>query len=926
MYSGSDSVDMTEYFRTMKAKYAPRMTVITHVIGVIIIVLIRGSSGQQSCAPLRPSATQLPFFQDFMNSSVSVQELLPSLGACTSWPIVIPYSSSSACSQENGTMLVEFWLTNGSSAIDSQRTYAGLYLLAAASSSPPSVSISSTGNVVFSPSLPPASVSTQASLQYTFMDASNTADEKTLFRFTLPVGAYFNQNNNPSQTWYLTLANMATSSSWDQLQYSIRLTCMAASQLPCPRPSPDVWECNSPWPGTTGVANGQCLTLSSSQKSCQCNASFTDIACNIPVTQLTSSGTSVSVSIPGNSWRYFYVNVPYQGNANLLIEMLKTPLSYNTYQPVLQLASRSSGINPVASYNVPGYSSLDPSDFILSGSCLCNTCDCYIPYQAPDLIYQEVQLSGSSDSFSWWIGIFNNAPYVGPVSSVNALTLYATWSTASVGSTPSPLCPRSCSGQGSCLYPPRYSVQAANQPLYQCSCYAGYGGEYCQGALQNVKLSSSNSFQTGTISLPPGAWTYYYVTIDTNSLVSGYNTMTLSWYDGATLPSNLYFIFSPVYSNSLGNLYFMPAASWVLNTSTTVPIPSIGSQTSSYLSVWIMGVLNSNAEVATTSSYTLSLSFPAYNNLNLLSTLQMGLIGSVSAMIVVLIIFMAIKLLVMRRHNRVRMLSDEELGGGLQRPGRRHAAVLGVPQDIIDTFPQFKFEIATYEQRQKEAAVNAPETANAEHPKAQEPEDCDKLEDAAPPPTSSQDKEHQDHQKGHEDDDDSSAAPQCSICICDYEEGEVLRRLPCLHVFHQTCIDQWMTQHRTCPNCRWALCPQEADANVGRRRGSRNRVQALATTEEPQNAVPTASPTGDNPQEPALRQHAQGSETASVAGTPRLLTFNVIAPTSNASRSRRVRRTVVVAVAEGQAVSLTTRQAPPEAQESIQSVPPVIQE
>ena len=32
---------------------------------------------------------------------------------------------------------------------------------------------------------------------------------------------------------------------------------------------------------------------------------------------------------------------------------------------------------------------------------------------------------------------------------------------------------------------------------------------------------------------------------------------------------------------------------------------------------------------------------------------------------------------------------------------------------------------------------------------------------------------------------------QCSICLTPYEEGEEIKRLPCLHVFHSDCVDPW---------------------------------------------------------------------------------------------------------------------------------------
>lgn len=45
-------------------------------------------------------------------------------------------------------------------------------------------------------------------------------------------------------------------------------------------------------------------------------------------------------------------------------------------------------------------------------------------------------------------------------------------------------------------------------------------------------------------------------------------------------------------------------------------------------------------------------------------------------------------------------------------------------------------------------------------------------------------------------------APTCAVCMCDAEEGDALRRLPCRHEFHQACVDRWLADHRTCPMCK----------------------------------------------------------------------------------------------------------------------------
>ena len=42
----------------------------------------------------------------------------------------------------------------------------------------------------------------------------------------------------------------------------------------------------------------------------------------------------------------------------------------------------------------------------------------------------------------------------------------------------------------------------------------------------------------------------------------------------------------------------------------------------------------------------------------------------------------------------------------------------------------------------------------------------------------------------------------CNICLEDFEGGESRKCLPCLHGFHENCIDQWLRQNGVCPVCK----------------------------------------------------------------------------------------------------------------------------
>lgn len=46
---------------------------------------------------------------------------------------------------------------------------------------------------------------------------------------------------------------------------------------------------------------------------------------------------------------------------------------------------------------------------------------------------------------------------------------------------------------------------------------------------------------------------------------------------------------------------------------------------------------------------------------------------------------------------------------------------------------------------------------------------------------------------------------KCSVCWEDFKLQEAVRKLPCLHVYHENCIVPWLDLHGTCPICRKSL-------------------------------------------------------------------------------------------------------------------------
>jgi len=46
---------------------------------------------------------------------------------------------------------------------------------------------------------------------------------------------------------------------------------------------------------------------------------------------------------------------------------------------------------------------------------------------------------------------------------------------------------------------------------------------------------------------------------------------------------------------------------------------------------------------------------------------------------------------------------------------------------------------------------------------------------------------------------------RCAVCLCDYEPEDQVRHLPCDHLFHPDCIQEWFKANAKCPVCKFDL-------------------------------------------------------------------------------------------------------------------------
>ncbi|CAF0769510.1 unnamed protein product [Adineta ricciae] len=51
----------------------------------------------------------------------------------------------------------------------------------------------------------------------------------------------------------------------------------------------------------------------------------------------------------------------------------------------------------------------------------------------------------------------------------------------------------------------------------------------------------------------------------------------------------------------------------------------------------------------------------------------------------------------------------------------------------------------------------------------------------------------------------SSQSSQCSICLGDFVQSDILLQLTCKHIYHRECLLHWLQTHSRCPYCRFIV-------------------------------------------------------------------------------------------------------------------------
>lgn len=82
----------------------------------------------------------------------------------------------------------------------------------------------------------------------------------------------------------------------------------------------------------------------------------------------------------------------------------------------------------------------------------------------------------------------------------------------------------------------------------------------------------------------------------------------------------------------------------------------------------------------------------------------------------------------------------------------------------------------------------------------------------------------------------TSDLSQCAVCKDSFELDELVKQMPCKHMYHKNCILPWLEMHNTCPVCRYELPTDDSDYENRTSRQSTNTSRNTNTNNNNNNA------------------------------------------------------------------------------------------
>ncbi|PAV85083.1 hypothetical protein WR25_04507 isoform A [Diploscapter pachys] len=138
---------------------------------------------------------------------------------------------------------------------------------------------------------------------------------------------------------------------------------------------------------------------------------------------------------------------------------------------------------------------------------------------------------------------------------------------------------------------------------------------------------------------------------------------------------------------------------------------------------------------------------------------------------------------------------------------------------------------------------------------------------------------------------DAELETDCAVCIDPYQTHDVVRTLPCRHVYHKSCIDPWLLEHRTCPMCKAdilkyfgfhyndGLSSRQEDAIPGERGERGDDIEIPSDSLSPSNSFPTTTDGGsqnEHLQQIIIQSTAIPSKSTPASGNRPITAGNII--------------------------------------------------
>eukprot|EP00884_Botryococcus_braunii_P021873 jgi/Botrbrau1/836/Bobra.0352s0031.2 len=295
---------------------------------------------------------------------------------------------------------------------------------------------------------------------------------------------------------------------------------------------------------------------------------------------------------------------------------------------------------------------------------------------------------------------------------------------------------------------------SCNANTGQCMCDDGYGGRWCEGPLQSLLLGSMVSGY-----LRPGQWTFFQMVIRRDSPLLSQGLLISFASDGG----------HAILSSRMNNWPTLNASSHVWWAGEFVLGDSAVLETASSLAPgnYVIGIYNLDYLLHQAFHFRLQV-VPTGHSANNVMPYIWIIIG-----LLFLVLLSAVAWIYRRTRmtQRRRRLAEE----ALSRRAPTLSGPVGLDPAMVLSFPTFEYGNAAGDGAASERRASCGDRG-FDTPLAQ-----------------------------------SEVHPSCSVCLGDYEKGELILRLPgCQHEFHEACIQLWLAQNTTCPICRHSLLPPTA--------------------------------------------------------------------------------------------------------------------